>query len=318
ADSLAMIEAAKKAGPATVTITATSSSQNRTQGLLTEALGSGVIFDTDGHILTNDHVVAQGDTFSVLFAQGKSQVKARLVGRDTLDDLAILKVDEAVPGVSQFGTSRDLQPGQQVIAIGSALGGFRNTVTAGVVSALHRTLPGKTEMDDMIQTDAAINHGNSGGPLVNLDGSVIGINTAIAGADPASGDQAQGIGFAIPSDRAREIALKLLKDGRVDHPFLGITYVRITAELQAVNGLPIDNGALVTGITAGSPADQAGVRKDDIVTQINGDEIDQENSLYSLLSKHKVGEKVKLNVLRDRSSRQTIEVVLGQRPDNLD
>ena len=317
ADSLAMIEATKKIGPATVTITTTSSSQNQSGGVLSGEQGTGIIFDSDGHILTNDHVVAQGDTFAVLFAQGKSQVKATLVGRDTLDDLAILKVGEKVPGVGQFGTSRDLQPGQQVIAIGSALGDYRNSVTAGVISALHRTLTGKPEMDDMIQTDAAINPGNSGGPLVNLDGSVIGINTAVPGTDQASGLQAQGIGFAIPSDRARDIATQLLKNGKVDHPFLGISYVRITAELQAANGLPIDNGALVSAVTPGSPAEKAGIKKDDIITQINGDEVDQENSLYSLLSKHQVGEKVKLNVLRDRTNRQMIEVTLGQRPASL-
>ncbi|HEV3233319.1 MAG TPA: trypsin-like peptidase domain-containing protein [Candidatus Dormibacteraeota bacterium] len=322
ADSLAMIEAVKKAGPATVTITATNSSAvvpASTPGLPsgTEALGTGIIFDTDGHILTNYHVVAQGDTFTVLFAQGTTSMKARLVGKDAIDDLAVLKVDQKVPGVAQFATSKDLQPGQQVMAIGSALGDFRNTVTSGVVSALHRTLTGNSEMDDMIQTDAAINHGNSGGPLINLNGDVIGINTAIAGADPNSGDQAQGIGFAIPSDHARDIALLLLQNGKVDHPYLGVTYRGINSQLQAAQSLPTDNGALVSDVTGGSPADRGGIKKGDIIVSLGGQDIDLDHTLFGVLSQHKVGEGVKVTILRGASNRQTVDVTLGARPANL-
>jgi 2-alkenal reductase len=325
ADSLAMIEAVKRAGPATVTITATGGASGGNGATPTASpgpgnpvgdQGTGIIFDTDGHILTNDHVIAQRNSFTVLFAQGKSSVKATVVGEDSLDDLAVLKVDEKVPGVAQFATSKDLQPGQQVIAIGSALGDFRNTVTSGVVSALHRTLAGNAEMDDMIQTDAAINHGNSGGPLINLDGNVVGINTAIYGTD-AGGNQAQGIGFAIPSDHAREIALQLLKDGHVDHPYLGITYRAISSQLRAAQNLPTDNGALISNVTSGSPADKAGIKKGDIVVSINGQDVDLDNTLFSRLSQHKVGEKVTLTVLRDGNNRQSIDVTLGQRPANL-
>lgn len=323
ADSLAMIEAVKKAGPATVTITATNSSAvpspSPTAGFPNgvEALGTGIIFDTDGHILTNNHVVAQGDTFTVLFAEGKSSVKATLIGKDALDDLAILKVDQKVPGVAQFGVSKDLQPGQQVIAIGSALGDFRNTVTSGVVSALHRALTGNSEMDDMIQTDAAINHGNSGGPLINLNGDVIGVNTAVAGSDPSTGNQAQGIGFAIPSDHARDIALLLLKDGKVDHPYLGVTYRAVDSQLQAAQNLPTDNGSLVSDVTGGSPADKGGIKKNDIIVSLAGQDVDLDHTLFSLLSQHKVGETVKVTILRGGINRQTIDVTLGQRPANL-
>jgi 2-alkenal reductase len=322
ADSLAMIEAVKKAGPATVTITATTSggtdaaaSPGLTSGV--EALGTGIIFDSDGHILTNDHVVAQGDTFTVLFAEGKTSVSAKLIGKDAIDDLAVLKVDQAVPGVAQFATSKDLQAGQQVMAIGSALGDFRNTVTSGVVSALHRTLTGNSEMDDMIQTDAAINHGNSGGPLINLNGDVIGINTAIAGADPNSGDQAQGIGFAIPSDHARDIALLLLKNGKVDHPYLGVTYRPVNPQLRAAQNLPTDNGALVSDVSGGSPADRGGIKKGDIIVSLAGTDLDLDHTLFSVLSQHRVGESVKVTIIRSGGSRQTLDVTLGTRPANL-
>ena len=170
--------------------------------------------------------------------------------------------------MAQFG-SKDLQPGQQVIAIGSALGDFRNTVTSGVISALHRTLTGNSEMDDMIQTDAAINHGNSGGPLINLNGDVIGVNTAIAGSDPASGDQAQGIGFAIPSDHAREIALSS-SPGQVAHPYIGVQYQSIDSQLQAAQNLPVDHGALIKAVTAGGPADKAGLKVGDVIVAVGG------------------------------------------------
>jgi 2-alkenal reductase len=321
AESLAMIDAVKKVGPATVTITATEAGGAGAASPIASpspsgALGTGIIFDSDGHILTNDHVVASANTFTVLFAAGKKQVKAKLTGRDPLDDLAVLKVEDKVPGVAEFGSSSDLQPGEAVLAIGSALGDFRNTVTSGVVSALHRTLGGSSEMDDMLQTDAAINHGNSGGPLVNLSGQVIGVNTAIAGTDPGSGDVAQGIGFAIPSNRARDIALQILAHGSVEHPFIGITYRAIDSQLRASQSLGVDHGALVSKVTAGSPADKAGIKQGDIVLALNGQDIDLDNTLFSLLRKHNPGDKVKLTVLRaGRTS--TIDVTLGQRPASL-
>ena len=321
-ESVAMVEAAKRVDPAVVTITATGGtpapvSTSASPAPQSEALGTGIIFDSDGHILTNNHVVAGSTTFTVLFATAKHPITARLVGHDALNDLAVLKVDGQVPGIAQFGTSRDLQPGQRVLAIGSALGDFKNTVTSGVISALHRTLGGQaSEMDDMIQTDAAINHGNSGGPLINLSGQVVGVNTAIAARDPSSGDVAQGIGFAIPSDRARDIAQQLLLHGTVSHPYLGITYQGIDPQLQAVKSLPTDHGALVSDVKAGSPSDKGGIKKNDIITAIDGQDIDQDNTLFALLSKHKVGDKVKLAILRN-GNKLTAEVTLGQRPDNL-
>ena len=321
-ESVAMVAAAKRVDPAVVTITATGGTQSplAAQGSpapQSTALGTGIIFDSDGHVLTNDHVVAGSTQFTVLFATAKHPVTAKLLGHDALNDLAVLKVDGQVPGIAQFGTSRDLQPGQRVLAIGSALGDFKNTVTSGIVSALHRTLGGQaSEMDDMIQTDAAINHGNSGGPLINLAGQVVGVNTAIASRDPNSGDISQGIGFAIPSDRARDIAQQLLLHGSLSHPYLGITYQGIDSQLQAANSLPVDHGALVSGIKPGSPSDKGGIKKGDIITAIDGQDIDQDNTLFAVLSRHQAGDKVKLTILRN-GSKQTAEVTLGQRPDNL-
>jgi 2-alkenal reductase len=310
-----MVRAVQKVGPAVVTITTTGTTSGFGGGSSFEALGTGVIFDSDGHILTNNHVVANGSEFTVLFAHAKKSVKATRIGQDPLTDLAVLKVSEPVPAFAQFGSSRDLQQGQMVLAIGSALGDFKNTVTEGVVSAIHRNIP-NSDLDDMIQTDAAINHGNSGGPLINLGGEVIGINTAIAGSDPSNGSVAQGIGFAIPSDRARSVATQLLK-GAVSHPYLGVKFKPIDSQLAAANSLPIDHGALVQSVSAGSPADGAGIKRGDIIVSVEGTDIDADNTLFTLLSSHSVGDKVRLSVLRYGSNGgQTVTVTLGQRPAN--
>ncbi|HEV3231236.1 MAG TPA: trypsin-like peptidase domain-containing protein [Candidatus Dormibacteraeota bacterium] len=318
--SLAMIEAVKKVAPAVVTITTVGKTQNGVFGGTSSftAIGTGVIFDTDGHVLTNNHVVANGTSFTVLYADGKKKVDATVVSKDALSDLAVLKIPGPVPAadVAQFGTSANLQPGEQVLAIGSALGDYHNTVTSGVVSALHRNLADQ-QLFDMIQTDAAINHGNSGGPLIDLSGEVVGINTAIAAADPSTGQPVDGIGFAIPSDRARPTALQLLQPGGVAHPYLGITEQPIDSQYALANSLPVDHGALVVSVAAGGPAEKAGVKQGDIVVSIDGTDVGVDNTVIGILSHHKVGDKVKLSVLRYGSSRQTIEVTLGERPSNL-
>ncbi|MHB8509946.1 MAG: S1C family serine protease [Candidatus Dormibacteria bacterium] len=319
AESLAMVAAVKRVAPAVVTITTTGTvSSGGGGGSSFQALGTGVIFDTAGHILTNNHVVADGSSYTVLFSDSKSSkaVPAVVVGQDPLDDLAVIQVKSQVPAVAQFGVSRDLQPGQRVLAIGSALGDLHNTVTSGVISALHRSLiDTTTELDDMLQTDAAINHGNSGGPLIDLAGNVVGINTAIAGrSSGTSSDVAQGIGFAIPSDRARSIGLQILAGG-VIHPFLGVGFDSVDNQLAAQDNLGVDHGALVKTVRSGSPADHAGIKPGDVILNLNGTEIDADNTLFSLLSQHKVGDRVKLILLRGKS-RQTVEVTLAARPTN--
>ena len=187
------------------------------------------------------------------------------------------------------------------------------------MSSLASTAPfAGTEIDDLIQTDAAINHGNSGGPLFDLSGEVVGINTLIDRTpSSASGDQAQGIGFAIPSDKAKQVALALLSSGTVVHPYLGVEYLSIDGQLQALSKLPVDQGALVKKVTAGSPADKAGLKQGDIIVALGGQNVDTDNTLFGLLSRHNVGDKLKLAVIRAGGAHETVEVTLGQRPSNL-
>jgi 2-alkenal reductase len=208
--------AARAAGPAVVTIRNTFAAGNgrRRQGGTLTAIGSGVVLNEQGYILTNNHVIQNQTTLEVTFSDG-STAPAKVVGTRPASDLAVIKVEGGVPAIASFGDSDALEPGQPVIAIGSALGDFRNSVTVGVVSALHRDLDsaGSTPLKDLIQTDAAINEGNSGGPLLTPDGLVIGINTAVvrSGGTTSNGDVVEGLGFAIPGNAARIIADQLIK-----------------------------------------------------------------------------------------------------------
>jgi 2-alkenal reductase len=201
--------AVQKAGPSVVTIVNTQTMAGRRGRSPVQAtgIGSGVIVDSRGYIVTNYHVVEGQQSLQVIFSDG-TEAAARLVGSDEAHDIAVVKVDTAVPAVAEFGNSDTLEPGQPVVAIGSALGDFRNTVTAGVVSALHRELDDTTQstLGDLIQTDAAINEGNSGGPLIDLDGQVVGINVAVVRGSSNQGAVAEGLGFAIPANTARQIA----------------------------------------------------------------------------------------------------------------
>src|SRR5688500_16703407 len=253
--------AVKEAGPAVVTIVNTQSAQGtRFRGALTGS-GSGVIIDSRGYIVTNNHVVENQQSLEVIFSNG-TKAPAQLVGTDPLTDLAVLKVDVAVPDVAEFSDSNALEPGQPVVAIGSPLGDFRNTVTVGVISALHRTLSeaGSVALQDLVQTDAAINHGNSGGPLVDLSGKVVAINVAVV-RNSGLGDVAEGLGFAIPSNTVKKIADQLIEKGAVSRPYMGISYEAITPQTAAIYDITLasENGLLVTNVEAGSPADKAGL-----------------------------------------------------------
>lgn len=204
----------QQAGPAVVTVVnnmeVTTRGRFGSSTQTAEALGSGVIISTDGYIVTNQHVVDSQQSLEVIFSDG-TRVAATLIGEDAANDIAVIKVDVDVPAVANLGNSDALEPGQPVVAIGTALGDFQNTVTTGIISGLHRQLDGTTAAtQDMIQTDAAINHGNSGGPLLDLEGNVIGINTAVVRSDPAAGDVAEGLGFAIPSNTVETIVNTLI------------------------------------------------------------------------------------------------------------
>jgi len=274
--------------------------------------GSGVIISPDGYILTNNHVVEDNQSLDVIFANG-DKASARLIGADQYADTAVIKVDVHVPAVAELGNSSALQPGEAVIAIGSALGDFKNTVTVGVVSATGRNLDSGNgfSLEGLIQTDAAINHGNSGGPLVNTLGQVIGINTAIVRNDTSSGDVAEGLGFAIPSSTVKNVADQIIKKGYVSRPYLGIRSVTITPEVAGANGLPMDWGVYVRGVDRGSPAEQAGVRQGDIITEIGQDKIGDDLSYTNALLHHQPGERATLKVWRDGKT-LSLDVTLGE------
>ncbi len=319
----------KAVGPAVVTVL---NMQQQTHGLLpaTEevaAAGSGFFIDDQGHIATNNHVVEGGDQFEVILADGSSE-PARLVGADKISDLAVLQITPPVPAVVRLGDSSEVEAGQPVLAIGSALGAFTNTVTGGVVSALGRSLAEDPDNPDLhltglIQHDAAINPGNSGGPLVDMEGQVIGVNTLAVTSTGESSDprnpfsqdeSAQGLFFAIPANTVKRITAELIASGRVVYPYLGLSdSEELTPGEAHFFRLPVDHGVYVFEVDAGSPADQAGIQADDIITAMDGTEIDEETSLTDVLFQHKPGDTVQLTINRN-GSEQTLPVTLGSPP----
>jgi 2-alkenal reductase len=289
------------------------------QGFAGEASGSGVVIDAKGYIVTNNHVVANNSALQVIFSDGRT-VNATLVGSDDISDLAVLKVDGSVPGVATLGDSSKLRPGQMVVAIGSALGDFQNTVTTGVISGLNRKLQRDNgiPMEDLIQTDAAINHGNSGGPLLDLQGEVIGINTAVVRAS-GQGDVAEGLGFAIPVNTVKTITSQLIAQGRVPRPYLGVNTRLVTPAMASYFGLRdesgklLDHGVVVVSVTPGSPAETVGLRVGDVILDINGQQIDETNVLANILTHFAVNDKVTLTVVRN-SQTIKVPVTLTERP----
>ncbi len=279
--------------------------------------GTGIIIDDQGHVVTNNHVVEGSQEIKVIFADGTEQ-KATLLGTDSFADLAVVKVDGQVPATVPFGNSDNLRPGDRVIAIGSALGDFTNTVTEGIISALNRTLQTESghNMENMLQHDAAINPGNSGGPLLNLNGDVVGVNTAVVRqAEP--GVTAEGLGFAIPSNTVRDIATQIITNGKVVRPYIGITYEPLTPRAASANNLPIDHGVVVTNVQDGSPASQAGIQQNDVLTKINDQDIDSDHPLENQLFHFNVGDTVNVEVYRASTGKtMTFTVTLATTPDN--
>jgi serine protease Do len=344
--SAPLVDIVKTVSPAVVTIQAdgiASTDPTTGQSGTGSAIGSGVIFDANGLILTNHHVVEGNPSkLTVTLKDGRS-FDASVYGVDTLTDLAIVKVDATGLPTAAIGDSSTVQVGQQAFAIGSPLGTFTDSVTSGIISALGRTIPveGGTILDNLIQTDTAINPGNSGGPLLDPSGKVIGINTA-----GATGSQ--GIGFAIPIDIARPLLAQASAGQPLARPYLGIRFETIDPTVKAANNLPVDNGAWIptaaaasqdngsqggqggqgfdpngqgTGavpqagdsIVPGGPADQAGLQAGDIITAIDGTALDATHPLDLVTSQHAPGDSIKVDVLRDG---QTVHltVVLGTRP----
>lgn len=276
-------------------------------GQVVEGEGSGVVFDQRGYILTNDHVVGEALEIVVVLPDGR-QFTGRVVGRSPENDIAVIKVDGDNLPVAKLGDSDTLRVGQWVVAIGNALGLEGGpTVTAGVVSALNRTLqPGPNEppFGPLIQTDAAINPGNSGGPLVNLQGEVIGINTAKI-------RQAEGIGFAIPINKAKEIASQIVEVR--PQAYLGVVGTTVTQALVVRFNLPVDRGVLVVSVAPGSPAEQAGLMPGDIIVRFGGQEIARVSDLEQALRQHQPGDRVEIVINREGAER-SITVTLGEAP----
>lgn len=278
-----------------------------------KASGSGVVISPDGYLVTNAHVVEASQRLEVTLAGGKT-LAAALVGSDPFADLAVLKIDAGAAPAATLGDSSTLQPGDTVIAIGSPLGDFANTVTVGVVSAVDRSLETSAgfRMEGLLQTDAAINRGNSGGPLVDARGRVVGINTLVVRGG-GTGVVTEGLGFAIPSNSVRAVADQLISDGRVARPYLGIRWEWVTPEVAAANGLQAEYGAVVTEVSPGSPASQSDVRRGDVILGIDGTRFDEADPFLNSLLERNPGEIVTLEVQRGGSVIE-IRVTLGDRP----
>lgn len=311
----ALIAASEKVGPAVVSV-------KTDQGL-----GSGVIYDAAGQVLTNNHVVADASSITVGLADGR-RFPAQVLGTDSAFDLAVLKIDGSNLPVAQLGKSSTLQPGQFVVAIGNPYG-FDHTVTVGVVSALNRPVSeGQGSYNQpMIQTDTAINPGNSGGPLVDLDGNVVGINTLIAA---PQGVPAQGLGFAIPVDTVSRIAPQLAQNGKVTHS--GQAYLGVgLADLSGTTRQPavpsrrgsrsqpanpgVDHGALIGQVQPGSPAAQAGLQTNDVIVSFDGKDVYGSDDFLQDLVLHQPGNRVALGIVRNGAS-QSVTVTLGEAPAN--
>ncbi len=301
------VAAVKRVAPAVVTVINRNAADTGS--------GSGVVISNEGHILTNHHVVEGSDRLSVIFSDSTRQ-EATLIGSDPLSDIAVIKIDGPVPAVALVGDSEQLEPGETVIAIGSPLGNFRNTVTVGVVSALSRSVG---SFEGLIQTDASINRGNSGGPLINLRGEVIGINTLVVrGNGPLlGGDQAEGLGFAVPATIFKIVSAQLIDTGEMKYPYMGIRYSMIDGEIAAEQNLPVETGAYVASVEPGTPASQAGLQADDIVIEVNGVSLAMDNSLRYVLTQYRPGDTVELTIQRG-DQRLKVDLTLGTRPADLD
>lgn len=310
-------QAVQKMGPAVVTVVGTVPGQTTFFGQAGGGTvsGSGFFISDQGYLVTNNHVVEGTTSVHVVLSTG-IQEPATVVGSDRYNDIAVLKVDGKVPAVAALGNSDVLRPGESVIAIGSPLGDFKNTVTVGVVSATGRSIDSGQgyQIEGLIQTDAAINQGNSGGPLVNLAGQVIGVNTLIV-RNTGSGAVAEGLGFAIPIDTAQAVAAQIIQKGYFSHPYLGIAFQPITPDLAGAYSLPVQWGVYVTNVADNSPASQAGLKQGDIITKVGDITLDGSHSYLNTLYTYKAGDKVALSIVRSGQTAQ-MEITLGEATHN--
>ena len=276
------------------------------------SLGSGIIISEDGYILTNNHVVEKGENIKVQISDNK-EYDAKIIGADPQTDVALIKVDAKNLKPIKMGDSDKIRVGEWVLAIGSPFSGsLSQTVTQGIISAVGRSSVGLNDYENFIQTDAAINPGNSGGALVNLDGELIGMNSAIASRSGGN----QGIGFAIPINLVNRIVEDLRSDGRVTRAWLGVYVQPVDAAMAKTLGMDIAKGALVQRVIDGSPADDAGLKQLDVILEFDGHEVENSRKLPILVSTQRPNEKKKLVVLREGKTK-TITVKLGELPDEV-
>ena len=281
--------------------------------------GSGFLVSSDGMIVTNKHVVSDTTAdYTVLTNDGKEHT-AKVLARDPVNDLAVVKIDGTGYPTLSFGDSDSVKIGETVIAIGNSLGEFSNTVSRGIISGLKRTVTAGSGMGDtenlsnIIQTDAAINPGNSGGPLININGDVIGINVAMA-------QGAQNIGFAIPGNQIKKIVDQVKSTGKISEPYIGVRYVPVDDTLKQQNNLPYNYGVLVIrgqnitdlAVIPGSPADKAGITENDIILEVNGTKLDDKTSLADLIGQHNVGDTITLKVWH-KGQEKDAQVILEER-----
>lgn len=318
----------KDLGPSVVSVNVESQVTQRTffgdRDVTRQGAGTGFIISSDGVVVTNRHVVSQGTTSVTLtMSDGTELDNVEVIGRtndnDPLD-IAFLKIkDKKGKDLKpvKLADSSKAQVGDKVIAIGNALGQFQNTVTSGILSGYGRSIEAGDQtssetLQNLFQTDAAINQGNSGGPLVNINGEVIGVNTAVAG-------NAQNIGFAIPINDVQGLIKSVLKNGKLERPYLGVRYVTLTDDYAYQFNLNTKRGAYIApaqgqaSILPGSPAEKSGLKEKDIITKVNNDAIDEKNSLVSVLGRYSVGDKVKLTIVRDNKETQ-LDVTLEAAP----
>ncbi|MEI7424696.1 MAG: trypsin-like peptidase domain-containing protein [Candidatus Staskawiczbacteria bacterium] len=282
--------------------------------------GSGFIVTANGLVLTNKHVVSDKEASYTVFTNDGEKYDAKVLALDPVQDLALIKIgSDKIFSPVVLGDSSGIQIGQTAIAIGNSLGQFSNTVSVGIVSGLGRTISASSKdslvsetLENIIQTDAAINSGNSGGPLLNLRGEVIGINTAMA-------DGAEAIGFAIPINMAKKSIDQVIKTNKIVYPFLGVRYVLVDDKVKKEYKLSVDNGALVLkgdsnepAVTKGSAAEKAGIKEKDIILEVNGEKITTKNSIATIVRKYNVGDTIILHILRNEKE-QDMSLILGER-----
>ena len=307
---------AEKVSPSVVSVMTETRTRSYYGTTTAEGAGTGIIVSKDGYVLTNNHVVEDATSVAVVDNDGIQYDDVTIVGRDPLNDIAFLKIKSDKDfTAAELGNSSTIRIGQQVVAIGNALGQFNNTVTAGIISGVGRPITasssnGTTEsLTDLIQTDASINSGNSGGPLVNMSGQVIGINTAII-------ENANGLGFSIPINSTKGVLAGVIENNTVERAYLGINYLTITPEIANRYNLDVTKGAYIyaesgNAIVSNGPASQSGLKQGDIITKINDETIGTTAGLGSTIGQYRPGDVVTVTFLRD-GKEQTTRVTLGK------